>query len=127
MPAWPSFNTTPMRSVPRPVSRTSRAAMQALQQWHIWSRTGGKQSRPILIVAELVASLPERERQVIEGWLAGSLDRDISARLALPIETVARVRFETLQETGLRLSQRPARAPVVDDWHIGPVPAGDAL
>ncbi len=116
MPAWPSFTTAPMRSTYRAPPRTDRRAMQALQQWHIWSRTAGRQSREIRIVVELVDSLPERERQVIEAWMAGSLDRDISARLALPIETVARVRFETLQEIGVRLSLRPARASVVDDW-----------
>lgn len=101
--------------------------MQALQQWHIWSRTGGKQSRPISIVAELVTGLPERDRQVIEGWLGGSLDRDIAHRLAVPIETVARVRIETLIEVGVRLAQRPARAPVLDDWCIGPSSAGGML
>ena len=118
MPAWPDFAATskPIRRAHRSPPRTSRQAMQALGQWFVWTRAGGKQSRPIRIVAELVNGLPERERQVIEGWLAGSLDRDISARLALPIETVARVRFETLQEIGVRLSQRPARAPVGDDW-----------
>lgn len=116
MPAWPSFDTTPMRSTTRLPPRTDRRAMQALQQWHIWSRTAGRQSREIRIVVELVDSLPERERQVIEAWLAGSLDRDISARLAVPIETVARVRIETLLEVGVRLARKPARVPAHDIW-----------
>lgn len=130
MPAWPDLTSSikPMRSTgARPVPRTSRAAMQALQQWHIWSRTGGKQSRPILIVAELVDSLPQRERQVIDAWMAGSLDRDTAQRLTIPIEFVARVRFDTLTEVGVRLAQRPARASVIDDWHIGPFESSSAL
>ncbi len=118
MPAWPDLpsNIKPLRSAPRAALGTSRAAMLALQQWHIGTRTGGKQSRPIRIDAELVNGLPERGRQVIEGWLAGSLDRDVAERQQVPIETVARVRFETPQEIGARLSLRHARASVVDDW-----------
>ena len=127
MPAWPSFETKPLRTSPRAPPRTSRAAMQALQQWFVWTRTSGKQSRPIRIVAELVDGLPEHERQVIEAWMAGSLDRDIAQRLAVPIEFVARVRFDTLLEVGVRLAQRPARAPADDDWLNGPSGLGGAL
>ncbi len=56
---------------------------------------------------ELVDILPEHERPVIESWMAGSLDRDISARLQVPVEIVARVRFETLHEVGVRVAPRP--------------------
>lgn len=127
MPAWPSFETKPLRTAPRAPPRTSRAAMQALGQWFLWTRTGGKQSRPIRIVAELVDGLPERERQVIGAWMAGGFDKDIAQRLAVPIEFVARVRFDTLLEVGVRLAQRPARAPADDDWPNGPSRLGGAL
>ena len=44
------------------------------------------------------------------------LSAEVAERQQVPIETVARVRFETLQEIGARLSLRHARASVVDDW-----------
>lgn len=116
MPAWPSFNTTPMRSTYRAPPRTDRRAMQALQQWFVWSRTSTKQNHAVRIVAELVDSLPARERLCLEAWLAGSLDRDISERLQVPIEFVARVRIETLIEVGVRLARKPARVPAHDIW-----------
>lgn len=116
MPAWPSFNTTPMRSTYRAPPRTDRRAMQALHQWFVWSRTSTKQTHAVRIVAELVDSLPERERQCLEAWLAGSLDRDIGERLGVPIEFAARVRIDALLEVGLRLARKPARVPALADW-----------
>lgn len=85
--------------------------MQALQQWFVWMRTGGRPSRAVRIVGALVEALPQRDRQAIESWLAGSLDRDIAQRLQVPVEFVARVRFDALQEIGLWPSETTATEP----------------
>ena len=93
MPAWPDFTASskPMRRAHRSPPRTSREAMHALQSWRIWSRTGGKQTREVRIAAEAVAHLSESDRQCAEAWLAGGFDKEIALRLALAVETVARV------------------------------------
>lgn len=130
MPAWPDLSSSikPLRSTgPRPVPRTSRPAMQALQAWRIWSRTGGKQTREVRVAANAVAQLSESDRQCAEAWLAGGFDKEIAQRLAVAVETVARVRFDLLADVAHRLAQRPARAPVDDDWCIGPSGGSGAL
>lgn len=106
--------------------------MPALLAWCIWHKTPQTRnarppSREVRIAADAVAQLSESDRQCAEAWLAGGFDKEIALRLAVAVETVARVRFDLLADVARRLSQRPARASVADDWHIGPVPAGDAL
>ncbi len=106
--------------------------MPALLAWCIWHKTpqtrnASPPSREVRIAADAVAQLSERDRQCAEAWLAGGFDKEIAQRLQVDAETVARVRFDLLADVAHRLAQRPARAPVVDDWCVGPSSAGGAL
>ena len=68
--------------------------MPALMAWCIWSKTPQTRnarppSREVRMAAD--AQLSESDRQCAEAWLAGGFDKEIAPRLALAVETVARV------------------------------------